>query len=114
MAGAATVCIVRPLLVRCLRKDPRQRLQAIGDARIQIEELIGGSLEMEGAARALVRRRRGAAGDGPCRPVSRWLFSRPLPLSRHGPRRGLRESWRPSEPFRHHAAVRSAARVQLQ
>jgi hypothetical protein len=33
---------VRPLLARCLRKDPKQRLQAIGDARIRIEELISG------------------------------------------------------------------------
>jgi serine/threonine protein kinase/Tol biopolymer transport system component len=33
---------VRPLLARCLKKDPKQRLQAIGDARIQIEELISG------------------------------------------------------------------------
>lgn len=33
---------VRPLLSRCLRKDLKQRLQAIGDARIQIEELIAG------------------------------------------------------------------------
>ena len=28
---------VRRLLARCLKKDPKQRLQAIGDARIQIE-----------------------------------------------------------------------------
>src|SRR5207342_3526277 len=34
----ATAAAVRPLLARCLRKDPKQRLQAIGDARIQIEE----------------------------------------------------------------------------
>ena len=34
---------VRPLLVRCLKKDRRQRLQAIGDARIQIHELISGT-----------------------------------------------------------------------
>ena len=34
---------VRSLLARCLRKDRRQRLQAIGDARIQIDELISGT-----------------------------------------------------------------------
>ncbi|HWQ02982.1 MAG TPA: protein kinase, partial [Candidatus Nitrosotenuis sp.] len=31
---------VRELLRRCLTKDPRQRLQAIGDARIALEEVI--------------------------------------------------------------------------
>jgi serine/threonine-protein kinase len=36
---------LRPLLVRCLNKNSRQRLQAIGDARIQIEELMSGSVE---------------------------------------------------------------------
>jgi eukaryotic-like serine/threonine-protein kinase len=34
---------VRDLLQRCLQKDPRQRLQAIGDARIAIEEILSGS-----------------------------------------------------------------------
>ncbi len=37
---------VRPLLERCLRKDRRQRLQAIGDARIRIEELIAGTSDV--------------------------------------------------------------------
>jgi eukaryotic-like serine/threonine-protein kinase len=39
----AAASAVRPLLARCLTKDPRQRLQAIGEARIQIEALIGGA-----------------------------------------------------------------------
>nr|MBA3477756.1 protein kinase [Lautropia sp.] len=39
-AGASCV---RPLLGRCLKKDPKQRLQAIGDARIQIDELMSGT-----------------------------------------------------------------------
>jgi len=30
---------VRPLLARCLEKNPRQRLQAIGEARIALENL---------------------------------------------------------------------------
>jgi serine/threonine-protein kinase len=38
----ASASRIRPLLARCLKKDRRQRLQAIGDARIQIEELISG------------------------------------------------------------------------
>ncbi len=35
---AATPPAVRRLLRRCLQKDPRQRLQAIGDARIELDE----------------------------------------------------------------------------
>ena len=40
---AATPPRVRELLRRCGRKDPKTRLQAIGDARIQIEELTSGA-----------------------------------------------------------------------
>jgi serine/threonine-protein kinase len=43
---------LRPLLVRCLKRDPKQRLQAIGDARIQIDELLSGSLEPGAASDA--------------------------------------------------------------
>jgi Tol biopolymer transport system component len=35
---AATPAWLRALLGRCLRKDPRQRLQSMGDARIALEE----------------------------------------------------------------------------
>ena len=35
---------VRLLLRRCLQKDPRQRLQAIGDARVTIEEVLSGAV----------------------------------------------------------------------
>ncbi|HEX6464369.1 MAG TPA: serine/threonine-protein kinase, partial [Vicinamibacterales bacterium] len=41
----ATPPAVRRLLTRCLRKDPKDRLQAIGDARIEIGELLGGVME---------------------------------------------------------------------
>ena len=34
---------LRRLLHRCVEKDPKQRLQAIGEARIQIDELLSGS-----------------------------------------------------------------------
>jgi eukaryotic-like serine/threonine-protein kinase len=34
---------VRRLLRRCLEKDPRRRLQAIGEARVQIEDLLSGA-----------------------------------------------------------------------
>jgi len=36
---------VRDLLQRCLQKDARQRLQAIGDARIAIEEVLSGATQ---------------------------------------------------------------------
>jgi serine/threonine-protein kinase len=42
---AETPGAIRKLLRRCLAKDRKQRLQAIGDARIVIEEVIGGSAE---------------------------------------------------------------------
>jgi eukaryotic-like serine/threonine-protein kinase len=42
---AATPMRVRVLLQRCLQKDPRQRLQAIGDARISLEEVLSGAFE---------------------------------------------------------------------
>jgi eukaryotic-like serine/threonine-protein kinase len=40
---ASTPPPVRLLLRRCLTKDPKQRLQAIGEARIAIEETLAGS-----------------------------------------------------------------------
>ena len=42
---ASTPPRLRELLRRCLRKDPKTRLQAIGDARVQIDELISGATE---------------------------------------------------------------------
>ena len=36
---------IRKLLQRCLKKDPKQRLQAIGEARIAIEETLSGEAE---------------------------------------------------------------------
>ena len=36
---------LRRLLRWCLEKDPKRRLQAIGDARVQIEDLIAGAPE---------------------------------------------------------------------
>ena len=40
---AATPPGLRRLLGRCLKKDPRARLQAIGEARVLIDELLGGA-----------------------------------------------------------------------
>jgi Tol biopolymer transport system component len=42
---AATPVGVRRLLTRCVQKDPKRRLQAIGEARIQIEDLLSGVAE---------------------------------------------------------------------
>ncbi|MEO6434607.1 MAG: protein kinase [Tepidisphaeraceae bacterium] len=42
---------VRRLLTRCLKKDPRARMRDIGEARIQIEELLSGSSDEAGVAR---------------------------------------------------------------
>ena len=42
---AATPVRVRVLLERCLRKDPKQRLRDIGDARISLDETLSGAPE---------------------------------------------------------------------
>jgi serine/threonine-protein kinase len=39
----------RRLLVRCLDKDPKDRVQAMGDARIEIRDLLHGALETSAA-----------------------------------------------------------------
>jgi eukaryotic-like serine/threonine-protein kinase len=44
---------VRNLLQRCLKKDPRQRLQSIGDARIAIEETLSGAAKQSESSPAL-------------------------------------------------------------
>ena len=44
---AGTSTDLRNLMRRCLRKDPRQRLQAIGDARIILEDVLAGSPDVE-------------------------------------------------------------------
>src|SRR5471032_1226574 len=42
---AATTVGLRRLLARCLKKEPKVRLQAIGEARVQIDELLSGTPE---------------------------------------------------------------------
>ena len=42
---AGTPAALRRLVSRCLEKDPRRRLQAIGEARVQIEDLLTGAPE---------------------------------------------------------------------
>jgi hypothetical protein len=41
---------LRRILHRCLEKDPKRRLQAIGDARVQIEDLLSGAPDESVAA----------------------------------------------------------------
>ncbi len=61
----ATPWRIRELLRRCLHKDPRKRLHAIADARIEIEETLSGS---EGPPSVM------EAGAGPqIRRLSGWL-----------------------------------------
>jgi eukaryotic-like serine/threonine-protein kinase len=52
---AATPAAVRRLLRRCLEKDPRQRLHDIADARIELEEAVGGGGEETGIAESPAR-----------------------------------------------------------
>jgi serine/threonine protein kinase/Tol biopolymer transport system component len=47
---AGTPPLVSSLLRRCLQKDLRRRLQAIGDARITLEEAVGGGVDVPVAA----------------------------------------------------------------
>ena len=44
----ATPVALRGLLTRCLKKDPKARMRDIGDARLQIEELVAGAAEEAG------------------------------------------------------------------
>jgi Tol biopolymer transport system component len=45
---AGTPTRMRELIARCLRKDPRRRLQAIGDARIALEDWVADPASMAG------------------------------------------------------------------
>ena len=51
----AAASALRPLLLRCLKRDPKHRLQAIGDARIQIDELMSGPAELATASQVPTR-----------------------------------------------------------
>jgi Tol biopolymer transport system component len=46
---ASTSVALRRLLTRCLTKDPKARLRDIGEARIRIDELLGGAPDETGA-----------------------------------------------------------------
>src|SRR5207249_344290 len=48
LPGAAPVAL-RRLLARCLKKDAKARMRDIGEARLQIEDLLSGAPEDAGA-----------------------------------------------------------------
>ncbi len=50
---ANTPTRIRALLRRCLQKEPKQRLQAIGEARITLDEVLSGAPEPASSAAAL-------------------------------------------------------------
>ncbi len=93
-ALAASIPVrIRELVGRCLRKDPRQRLRDIGDARIEIEETLHEALGRGSTASAreqwLSRRAAlialGAAGVGAAAFVAgRWSVSEPSPPAAPG------------------------------
>jgi len=60
---------IRQLLDRCLKKDPRQRLQAIGDARITIEEALDRNRKEERSEESRAPR------QFQWLPVLPWLFA---------------------------------------
>jgi serine/threonine-protein kinase len=47
---------VRSLLRRCLERDPKRRLQAIGEARIQLEDVLAGVIDSENVSPRPARR----------------------------------------------------------
>src|SRR5207248_3026245 len=55
---AATPTAIRRLLLRCLAKDPKQRLRDIGDIRIEIDaidQVVPGASEVRAAPRSSVK-----------------------------------------------------------
>ncbi len=91
---ATTPASFQRLLRRCLKKDLRQRLQAIGDARIAIEETLAGGagdglsdqiaagqLAVSGKKRFLRRALPWALGASTvvCAAVAAWLLLQPKP-----------------------------------
>jgi Tol biopolymer transport system component len=68
----STPASIRKLVQRCLQKDPKQRLQAVGEARIAIEETLSGDAVRPGLAPAM-------ASDATRPPQGAALRRRALP-----------------------------------
>ena len=67
---ANTPTVLRRLLIRCLRKDPRQRLPDIGAARLELQELKSGTLAEDITAHQPV-----AAAERPGRRAERLAWA---------------------------------------
>ncbi len=76
---ANTTQSVRNLLQRCLKKDARQRLQSIGDARVALEDILSGA----SAQYELAQQDSSAGGMKPPlqMPVSRWRTALPWTIA---------------------------------
>jgi serine/threonine-protein kinase len=82
----ASASRVRPLMSRCLTKDRKQRLQAIGEARYQIDQLLSGgssqAAETASAATTPWRTILGVAGAATTVAViATWALTRPQPTA---------------------------------
>ena len=80
----ASAAAARPLLARCLKKDSKQRLQAIGDARLQIDDIIRGTTDPPPAAAIPTTAHLGTrwgiaavAGSALLAALAMWAFMRP-------------------------------------
>jgi len=73
---SATPLAMRRLLSRCLAKDPKRRLQAIGEARIAIEETLSGADAQPPLSPLLTEEgKREARGGEPWRRALPWAFT---------------------------------------
>jgi serine/threonine-protein kinase len=90
---SSTSTRIRVLLQRCLQKDPRQRLQAIGDARIVIDEVLSGAPEPGPVAEPVV----GAPSAPALRPFLPWGIAGALALALLLSLFYLRQAPRPSQ-----------------
>ncbi len=73
---ASTPAGIRRLLRRCLEKDPRNRLQSAGDARIEIDELIAGGGAASDSGSGVGAAANASQSSGQFRrssPALRWL-----------------------------------------
>ena len=82
-----TPTAIRKLIARCLERDPRRRLQSIGEARIVIEDVIAGVPADEGRSAPVLSRTHvpkwpfavAALGIVAAAAALGWVWSRPAP-----------------------------------
>ncbi len=106
---------IRPLLVRCLKKDSRQRLQAIGDARIALDDIGKGESAESALTMSTAPPTRRAAwvsfasALGGALLATAVLWMRLAPASERAPRPTKFELISPSQPFVMNGADRNIA-----